>query len=327
MKENLINKYFYFNIMITDQKGLTQDELDKLVVKPTENYHGRSYGDFAKEFMQWLVQYNPDNQSLKDVIFLRGVDFEGYQGNLNHRFVKIGNDALQVYSDQAIFCTVITSLADKVHHNLDSPEKRRDYVNQLVQIGDNPPLRNQFSVDGLHPNIDWNDFKVITEDFTVYVPEPIPGKTLGQILDVPFNIPGPTECVVGGYFILLRPLPAGRHIITSFGNGDFDYRNQTFVELNVVSRGTSLRPPSMFPVETKTLTSAIEAKIKAKEIFDIDIYYDALNSLGPSEDEIKGTRNGSENQIGEFEILSKKQEEELVKARERAKKMLEDDRP
>ena len=310
--------------MITDPNELTE-----LVVKPTENYHGRSYGDLVKEFMRWLVQYNPDNQSLRDVIFLRGVDFEGYKGNLNHRFVKIGNDALQVYSDQAVFCTVITSLADKVHHNLETPEKRRDYVNQLVQIGDNPPLKNQFSVDCLHPNIDWKDHLVITEEFTIEVPEPVPGKTLGQILDVPFDRPGLTECVVGGYFILLRPLPLGRHIITSFGNGDFDYRNQTFVELNVVPRGSSLRPTSMFPIETKALTSMIEAKIKAKELTedDIDIYYKALNSLGPSADEIKGMRDVSEKQIVEFEMLSKNQTDELVKARERAEKLLKADEP
>ncbi|HLN35441.1 MAG TPA: hypothetical protein VK250_09215 [Nitrososphaeraceae archaeon] len=283
-----------------------QQEVNDLVVKPTDNYHGRSYSDLVKEFIQWLLQYDPDNQSLKDVIFLRGIDFHGYS-SYSHRFVKIGNDALQVYSDQAIFITVITSFADRVHHHLETPEKRKDYVNQLIQMGDDPPSNNQVTIDGLHPEIQMSDHKVITDDFTIQVPEPLEGKTLGQILDVPFNIPGPTEVVAGGYFILLKPLEVGKHIIGYFGNGDFGYRNQTLVELDVVPRGTLILKPTMHPGEMKALKSIVESKINAGEITNQEDYYKVLSSLEASENEIEKIKARSEKQIGEFSTQTKEQ--------------------
>ena len=309
--------------MKTDGRELTQDQLNKLVVRPTENYHGRSYGDLVKEFMQWLVQYNPDNQSSRDIVFLRGVDFEGYKVGQTHMCVKIGNDALQVFDDQAIFITLITAIVDRVHHNIETPEKRRDELNKLVLSSDDPP-RRQLCIDSLFPDIDWNDFKVITGDFAIEVPDPVHGKTLGQLLDVKFDRAGITECVLGGYFLLLRPLPVGRHFIIYNGSGDNNtYRNQTFIEFNVIPRGKYISSPSLFPNEINALTSIIEAKIKSREISDIDIYYDALACLRPSEKEIKGMGTISEKQINGFVELSQQQEEQLHKARERAKKLLE----
>lgn len=303
--------------------ALTQDQLNKLVVRPTENYHGRSYGDLVKEFMQWLVQYNPDNQSSRDVVFLRGVDFEGYKVGQTHMCVKIGNDALQLYDDQAIFITIITAIIDRVHHNIETPEKRRDELNKLVLSSDDPPTK-QLCIDSLFPDINWNDFKVITGDFTIEVPEPVPGKTLGQLLDVRFDRAGITECVLGGYFLLLKPLPVGRHFITYFGIGDNGtYRNQTFVELNVVPRGKYISSPSLSTNEINALTSIIESKLKSREISNVDIYYDALDCLRPSEEEIKSMGKISEKQIQTFVELTQQQEEHLRKARERAKKLLE----
>ena len=58
----------------------------------------------ALEFMQWLIQYNPDNQSLRDVYFLRGIDFKGYTSSLVPRYVKIGDDAFIIFGS-GNFCT------------------------------------------------------------------------------------------------------------------------------------------------------------------------------------------------------------------------------
>lgn len=306
--------------MLTNQK-----QLDDLIVNPKENYHGRTYGDLVKEFMQWLVQYNPDNQSARDVVFLRGVDFEGYRVGQTHMCVRIGNDALQIFDDQAIFITNITAIIDRVHHNIDSPEKRRDELNKLVLSSDNPPLKNLVVDNFPFPIPNWEEHKIITGDFTIEVPEPIPGKTLGQLLDVRFDRPGITECVLGGYFVLLKPLPLGKHIILFNGSGDNNtYRNQTFVELNVVPRGTYASPPLMFTNEINTLVSIIETKVKSKEINDIDMYFDALDSLRPTEDEInKWMRTASSEEKTEIIKLSREQEIQLKNARERARKLLD----
>ena len=338
MRENFINKYFLFSIMTNqqdqniDQKGihnadqnlttLTQDEVDALVVNPKDNYHGRSYGDLAMEFMQWLVQYNPDNQALRDVIFTRGVDFGGYQGNLNHRFVRIGKDALTVYSDQAIFVTLITYLDDKDNHKIDTPEKRIDYVNQLRLAGE-IPNRTSIALNSINPNITMEDHFVMTRDFPVYVPEPVDGQTLGQDLDVPLRIEGTSMFVVAGYFVLFRPLKVGRYLLTCYGNGENAYRNQTFVEFNVVPRVTSFSPTSMFPAETQALISIVEEKIKSGEIIDGDIYYDAINALGGTSKEIDVMKETFEKQIKEFDELSGKLKDKLEKAKTRGKRMME----
>lgn len=264
---------------------LSKEQVQDLIVHPNEVYHGRSYGTLAIEFMNWLVQYNPDNQSLRDVFFLRGVDFTGYTSSLNAKFVKIGNDALQIYSDQAIFVPIIVSFGDRIHHtNLDTPAKRRDYVNQIIQMGDDPPRRNQLSIDGVTPDITWLDHRIMTEDFNLEVPQPVPGGTLGQTLDVPLNIAGISETVVGGYFVLLKPLPVGKHIIASFGAGDSGYRNRTLVELNVVNRGITLRQPSLFPSEMKDFTSIVEEKRKSKELSneEADLFAQVIHSLEAS---------------------------------------------
>ena len=261
----------------------SQKEIEELVVKPTQNYHGRSYGMLAMEFMQWLIQYNPDNQSLRDVYFLRGVDFKGYTSSLDPRYVKIGDDALSIYSDQAIFVPIIVSFGDRLNHtNLDTVQKRIDYVNQLIQMGDDPPQKNQLSIDGILPDIQWKDYRVLTPDFELDIPPPVEGKTLGQTLDVPLNNAGISETVVGGYFLLLKPLSIGKHHIFTFGNGDSGYRNQTFVELNVVSRGSGVRANQQLQSpELRAIKSIIKAKKNSGEISDQDIenYEKVLDSI------------------------------------------------
>jgi hypothetical protein len=281
-------------------KWKSQQSLDNHVVKSNEIYHGKSYGDLVKSFVQWLVSYNPDNQSLSDVFFLRGVDFEGYKGSLNHRFVKIGKNSLQVYSDQAIFFPVITSFADDIHHRLETPEKRRDYVYQLIQVGDDPPAKTQFSIDGLNPNLNWGDHYVLTNDFNIYIPEPQEGKTLGQKLDVPLNIPGPAVFVAGGYFVLLKPLEVGTHIIAFYGKGDFDYRNSTFVELNVVERETKHKSSSLLPGDRKSLLSVVESGIRTRDISNADDYYEVLRSIGINKQEITESKARAKKRIDDL---------------------------
>ena len=44
-----------------------------------------------------LFRYDPDNQTLRDVVFLRGIDFPSPSNpysSYSHRFVKIGKDAI-----------------------------------------------------------------------------------------------------------------------------------------------------------------------------------------------------------------------------------------
>jgi hypothetical protein len=315
----------------TDEKGthnmeqnlktLTQDDVDTLVVNPKDSYHGRSYGALAMEFMQWLVQYNPDNQALRDVIFTRGVDFGGYTGNLNHRFVRIGKDALTVYSDQAIFVPLITYLSDSINHNIPTPEKRIDYVHQLIQAGETPN-KTSIALNLINPNITMEDHLVMTRDFPVYVPEPVDGQTLGQDLDVPLRIEGTSMFVVAGYFVLFRPLQPGRYLLSCYGNGENAYRNQTFMEFNVVPRPTSFSPTSMFPSETQALISIVEDKIKSGEIVDADIYYDAINALGGTTNDIDAMKDTFMNQIKEFDELSRNLKNKLDKAKTRGKKMI-----
>jgi hypothetical protein len=282
----------------------------------------------VKEFIQWLVQYDPDNQTLRDVVFARGIDFptpSHTYSSYSHRFVRIGKDALTVNDGQAIFITLITSFADEVHHHLETPEKRKDYVNQLIQIGDDPPSKNQVSIDGFNPNINLSDHKVLTDDFRLRIPEPGEGKTLGQLLDVPFNQPGDTWTVAGGYFILVKPLPVGDHIIAFYGNGDFGYKNQTLMELHVEPKNTSIAKPTMQRGEIQALQSIVDSKITAGEISNVQDFYKVLQSLESAEDGIKKIKETVEKQINQFITLNKQQKEFIDRSqrRQRIKQLAE----
>ena len=280
-------------------------ELKKLIVNPTDNYHGKSYSELVQEFVQWLLQDEPDNQTLRDVVFLRGVDTSPYS-SYSHRFVRIGNDAIQMNEGQALMITQTTVFLDSVHHHLDTPEKRTDYVNQLLEEADNPPSRNKVSFDGFNPEIDWSEYKVITPNFTLLVPEP-GGRNLGQYLDFPFNIPGPTECVCGGYFLLLQNIPQGNHIVAFHGIGDFGYRNQALVELNVVPKDTVIQKPSMFPGDMQALKSIVDSKIASGEISNGKDFYQVLRSLEPSNDIMKEIQVRTAKQMNKINILTREQ--------------------
>src|ERR1043165_4725737 len=41
------------------------------VVKPTENFRGMSYGDWAIEWNEWLMSRDPDNYDGSDMLYLR----------------------------------------------------------------------------------------------------------------------------------------------------------------------------------------------------------------------------------------------------------------
>jgi hypothetical protein len=153
-------------------------------------------------------------------------------------------------------------------------------------MGDDPPQRNQLSIDWINPDINWKDYRVLTPDFELDIPVPVEGKTLGQTLDVPLNNAGISETVVGGYFVLLKPLSPGKHYIASFGNGDSGYKNQTFVELNVVSRSASVRSiPQLQSPDLKAIKRIIQAKKNSGEISDQDIedYEKMLDSISGTE--------------------------------------------
>ena len=300
----------------------SQKELNELIVNPADNYNGKSYKDYVKEFIQWLVSHDPDNQSLNDVVNIRGVDFHkdpSTYSSYSHSFVKIGKDALTMTERQGLFITVQTSFADEIHHHLETPEKRKYYVNQLIQMGDDPPFNNQISIDGFHPEGDMLKYKVITDDFLLRVPEPVDGKTLGQLLDVPFNQPGDTWTVAGGYFLLLANLPVGNHVIGFYGNGDFGYSNRALVEVNVVPSNTLINKPTMNKGEIQGLQYIVDSKILAEEIQDGEKFYKVLRSLGEAEKGIDKIKTKIADQIKAFDRLDKEQKEWMSGSESRLK--------
>ena len=46
------------------------------MVSPDSNYLGLSYGEWAKNWMNWLVQKDPNTHNNGPVVYLRGVDFD-----------------------------------------------------------------------------------------------------------------------------------------------------------------------------------------------------------------------------------------------------------
>jgi hypothetical protein len=73
---------------------------------------------------------------------------------------------------------------------------------------DQDNVRNvQLVVDGISID-DWREYRVSSPLFNITLPE-------NNILGLP---PQQTQAVSDGYFIMLKPLPVGEHIIDSSGN-------------------------------------------------------------------------------------------------------------
>jgi hypothetical protein len=86
------------------------------IVPPNENFRGRSYGEWASEWLKWVLSSDPDSYSKDDpIIFLRAnIDYSpvegvmnGYRENTTTHYDRRFDKGIEIYDETAIFFPVV----------------------------------------------------------------------------------------------------------------------------------------------------------------------------------------------------------------------------
>ena len=191
--------------------------------------------------MNWLVSKDLDSNNSGPVMYIRGVDFtKSY--SLYTNFIRLEENRLKISLDQALLCPMMACYIDVRHHtNAEDHQKRLSKAFRQVINGDYPPVQKQFSIDGNGFPIPLDEFLIVTPEFKLHVPSPTYENTLGSILDVPLIFEGDWDCVVAGYFVLLRPTAVGRSTIALNATAEDGYHIESIVEVEVFDESKKKR--------------------------------------------------------------------------------------
>jgi hypothetical protein len=191
------------------------------IVSPSENFRGRSYGEWAAEWMKKLVSGDPDGYSKDDpMIFLRAnVDYSsvegrenGYRENTTTHYDRRGDKRIEIYEETAIFFPAVEANfligcknPEDKKQALQTEEELRYYarkdINSGWQIGSSIKIGNE-NVQPIVNNL--KDYRAESPLFKIVVSDKSPLKDkMEEELKA-----GTFDAVTDGYWILIRELPA-----------------------------------------------------------------------------------------------------------------------
>ena len=188
------------------------------VVRPYENFRGRSYGEWASEWWKWLVSDDPDWYSMDyPIIFLRAnIDYGFIEGrgrvhtgkHYDRRYAR----NIEIFDDTAIFFPVIEaefSYGDKYPEDITKIVKTETEMRYLARkdINDGGSMGATIRKgDGPRNPIVRNlkDHRAESPLFKLSVSKKNPLKDKMEVV----HNPGTFDAVTDGYWILLRYLHA-----------------------------------------------------------------------------------------------------------------------
>ncbi len=243
------------------------------VVPVTDSYKVKTYSQWIADWANWFYMQYPDqynSEPWNDVKFLTSfpspdkiaqmgkpgekVRYEGSEFR-NIPNIKIGDNKLVMYEDQAIFFPVI--LATWVN----SDEKDYGYMERWVKnqnsVSDDPPPVHQFTLDNLPllPSEKVINHRIMSNGiFQLNIPDAPYGTSLKDFVLEP-SLPGWYGAICEGYFFLITDLKAKDtpYLLTSFATGApyavGEYHAAFVYEIKVLSRELKPRPPvaGIFP--------------------------------------------------------------------------------
>jgi hypothetical protein len=242
------------------------------IVKPNELFRGLSYGDFVVNWTNWLMGDRPDYYDGGDILFLRGnVGYYNEQNTFYDRgdiklFRNEGVDSiigngLMIRDDTAVLIPVITSQFDIGDHyggaKIDDEVSLRRAVHDDLNSGGEMwaticEIKEGESAHQASKLVNENleDYRVETPRFKMIVSEQNPFR---EKMEVPKE-PGTYDAVTGGYFILIKKLPAGKRFVIRFGaKGRGNYYTDAVYDIKVEGRRLKsvqdISGPTRYPVE------------------------------------------------------------------------------
>jgi hypothetical protein len=189
------------------------------IVPPNWIYRGLSYGNWAATWWNWLFS---NQEQVGSVYFLRG------NTDLEQGIVRTGRNGLTLFSDTAIFfpiiCTITSRLVfpnpvNEMTRRSESAERQREPSRLMVIIDDT----------GI-PNLD--EYYAESPEFILDVPESSPLRNCFE----PLVQSGKGEAVTAGYWILIKPLPTGKHRIQFEGRHQDGFRTTGDYSIRVIKR-------------------------------------------------------------------------------------------
>ena len=221
------------------------------VVPISENFRGRSYGEWASEWWNWVLSEQPDEYVADaPIIFLRGNNDYDYVTE-NHIRVNttshldMTKHAICIYEDTAIFFPVIEAELNEGDPSPKDPKRiltevseMRQYVRKDIE-GCGPVAATIRHGDELPQRIVNNllDFRAESPAFDLVVPAK---SFLKDRMEWVFK-PGVFRAVTDGYWILIRSLPASdiKYQIHFEANAPGTYYSATY-DILVKCRGKSI---------------------------------------------------------------------------------------
>jgi hypothetical protein len=194
------------------------------IVPPNENFRGRSYGEWASEWLKWVVSGDPDSYSRDDpVIFLRAnIDYSPVEGAMNEyrqntttHYDRTLDKGIKIYEETAIFFPLVeanflTGCKNPEDNRkvLLTEEELRYYARKDVdsgwEIGSCITIKNR-RPRPLVNNV--KDYRAESQLFKILVSDKSP---LRNKMEEELRA-GVFDAVTDGYWILIRELqPAGQ---------------------------------------------------------------------------------------------------------------------
>lgn len=278
-----IRKYIYNHAEMTDPneekpidhhllggKKLKEDSKvdgkgEYIIINPKELYCGKSYSDWATDWLNWFLSAHADERNSGPVVFLRShglpnrvtgayisevpgletstrtdssqdsrADMDEYQANyVNDPNIRIGSDRLQILTNQAIFIPIITaySIASAPYKDWG---RMQDFTGLTIDYGDNPPDESQITINNealvLPAETEMENFRISTPIFPVVIPDAQYGTSIKDFLEDSPIAPGSYPALVEGYFVMLKFVKAGSYWIHSWASAPRERSGPYFAE-------------------------------------------------------------------------------------------------
>jgi hypothetical protein len=203
---SLVSTLYFLEVDVGSNNYAQAQKASPNIFTPESRPYNTTYSEWSATWWQWLLsapkEYNLSidetgknchvNQDNPNVWFLSGTS-----GGYSERSCTIPAGKAILISPIEVECSYAEFPALKTESELRQCAKE-----------DQDNVRNvQLVVDGISID-DWREYRVSSPLFNITLPE-------NNILGLP---PQQTQAVSDGYFIMLKPLPVGEHIIDSSGN-------------------------------------------------------------------------------------------------------------
>jgi len=189
------------------------------IVSPRETYNSLSYGELAATWCNWLFS---DQRQAGSFCFLRGnVDNEP-------KVVMTGKNGLTLYSDVAIFFPVICTYSSKLLNQgaINEMQRRKDSTEPELDATLLKVTINGTQIQNIR------DYYVVSHEFILEINSTSP---ILRYFNPPARV-GVSEAVTAGYWMLLSPLPVGKHRIKFEGGHRDGFRTSGDYSVNIIKK-------------------------------------------------------------------------------------------